>query len=363
MRGWKFVLLICAMFALADSIGYAKPSGGGSSRPSGGSSRPSGGSSRPSGGMSRPSRPSTPAPSKPSGSSGSKYSSGSKPSSPPASKPSGSAPKSIIVPTSPVKPSSSNIASPKSNSSKPSGTGYVKPDSTAGSSKPNSAPVSAKARENMKAASADKYAETKKPIPPKYVETPKATAPPKPTYTTATGKTVNVDTSSTAVNTIRSKPSVNYTPERRVERYETHIHHYHYSRPYSWYANQPYIDVGGGYSNAFFWIMMTEWSAQRRAEWLYHNEGRIQRDAYERGMRDATTAAEVAKLKAQNAAVNTNYIDPEFKDNPDLMYDQGYVEAAYNPSTSSGAWTIFLWVIVGLTVAGALTWFVFIKRW
>jgi hypothetical protein len=61
-------------------------------------------------------------------------------------------------------------------------------------------------------------------------------------------------------------------------------------------------------------------------------------------------------LQAENAAVDPNYIDPEFADNPDLMYEQEYVEAAYNPTVvqPAGAGSTVLTVLVWLIVIGFL---------
>ena len=94
-----------------------------------------------------------------------------------------------------------------------------------------------------------------------------------------------------------------------------------------------------------------EWSAERRARWLYHNQNTIEREAYERGMKDAAVAAELAKLKAEGVNPNPDYVDAEFADNPDLMYEQEYVEAAYNPvvvetRSGSGLLTVFIWIII-----------------
>jgi len=202
-----------------------------------------------------------------------------------------------------------------------------------------------------------------------YAETHKATAPPRSTYTTSTGKTVNVQADSKTVKIIRDKPSTSYTPERRAERYETHVHNHHYSHPYNWYSSQPTYYVGGGYSSSFWW-MMSEWSAERRAAWFYHNQHNIERDAYERGLRDSAVAAEVARLRARNEAVNSSYVDLQFADNPDLMYDQKYVEAAYNPTIvppsqpgdGSGV-LVFFGILAGLAVIAGLVWLIFVKRW
>ena len=108
-----------------------------------------------------------------------------------------------------------------------------------------------------------------------------------------------------------------------------------------------------------------EWDASRRARWLYNNQSNIESSAYQKGMQDAAVAAEIARLKTQGAA-DPNYIDKEFADNPDLMYDQDYVEAAYNPTVQpqrSAAGTLFKRVII-LSVLGVVGYFlVFKMRW
>ena len=109
---------------------------------------------------------------------------------------------------------------------------------------------------------------------------------------------------------------------------------------------------------------MSEWNAERRARWLYHNQGSIERDAYERGMKDAAVAAELAKLKAQNVSANPDYVDEDFSDNPDLMYSQEYVEAAYNPTVvpqdSGVSGSVLLWIF-GIIIIGAVVWFVIFR--
>jgi hypothetical protein len=109
-----------------------------------------------------------------------------------------------------------------------------------------------------------------------------------------------------------------------------------------------------------------EWSAERRAQWFYHNQHVIERDAYERGMRDAHVAEEVAKLKAQGVKPNPDYVDPEFKNDPSAMYTQEYVEAAYNPPMAQTNWqvvVIMIWIVVGVIGAYALYYLVFKIRW
>jgi hypothetical protein len=125
------------------------------------------------------------------------------------------------------------------------------------------------------------------------------------------------------------------------------------------------VYVGGGYSPAFWW-MMSEWDAERRARWLYHNQHTIERDAYERGMQDAKVAEYVAKMKTENMAVNSDYLDDEFKDDPSAMYTQEHLEAVYNPKVVDHGNTVL--IVIGVVILGGVTimvlyWLVFIKRW
>jgi len=116
--------------------------------------------------------------------------------------------------------------------------------------------------------------------------------------------------------------------------------------------------------------MMAEWSAERRAMWFYNNQGHIDQQAYNRGVQDAQVAAELAKLKAANAKIDPDYVDPEFKEDPSVMYDDKYIEAAYNPTViqhtpihrSSFLYNAFYYGTISCLV-GAAVWFVFFKKW
>jgi len=107
---------------------------------------------------------------------------------------------------------------------------------------------------------------------------------------------------------------------------------------------------------------MSEWSAERRAMWLYNNRSNIESSAYQRGAQDAEVQARLAALEAQGTAPNPDYVDPELADNPDIQYSQEYIEAAYNPtvvasSGGSGAGDAFVWVLV-IFVGIVAVWFV-----
>lgn len=244
---------------------------------------------------------------------------------------------------------------------------YTSPSGSSGGftpGKPSSGGVSDKAR-------AQKQAQSEK----KYQESQKATLPPKPKYTSAEGKTVLVRSSSPTAEKIRSQPSTVLKPEVRQQATVNHIHHHHYSHDYNWYRSQPVVYVGGGYSSAF-WYMMSEWSAERRARWLYHNRYNIEQSAYERGMRDAQVAMLVNDMEARRVNRASDYVDSEFANDPSLMYNQEYLEAVYNPAVvhrppptpiDGQAALNVLMVVVGLVIGVAVVYgvyaLIFKVRW
>ena len=197
-----------------------------------------------------------------------------------------------------------------------------------------------------------------------FVETKQAKAPPKTEYKTTEGKTVNVNPNSVAANKIRNTPSSYQQPQARQERTVEHIHHYHYSHQPGWYYNQPSVYVGCGYSPAFWWMMM-EWDAERRARWLYNHQNMIERDAYERGIRDSAVAAEIGRLRAQNAQIDPNYVDQEFKSDPSLMYTQKHIDSVYPEVAHSdgSAGVVLLWLIGVSVLCVAAYCLMFIVRW
>ena len=188
-----------------------------------------------------------------------------------------------------------------------------------GSDKPKSGTTSDKARANK-----EQRSETK------FIETQKAVAPPKTKYTSPEGDEVKVRTATKDVEHIRSMPSASLKPEVRQQVIITHVDNYHYQRPYTYYQSQPAFYVGGGYSSAFWWMML-EWDAERRARWLYNHQYDITQEAYQRGLQDAKSAEAIRRLEQQRVYRDPNYTDPEFKSDPSLQYTDEYIRASYNP--------------------------------
>jgi hypothetical protein len=347
----KFIVALAVVALLFGQVGYAQKGGskasGGGSKASGGGSKASGGGSKASGGGSKASGGGSTA------TGSQKYSSGSSSSSKPATPPATGSQKYSSGSSLSSKPATPPATGSQKYSSGSSTNSSLPPTSSIGnatSQKPSSN-SSAKANANKQESSQRSYVETKK-----------ASNPPVATYTSTSGKPVNVRTDSPITSSIRNQPSSYYTPVQRTQRTDVHIHNYGYSHPSSWYYGQPSFYVGGGYSSAF-WFMMSEWSAERRALWLYNNQHTIEQSAYERGMQDQAVAAEIARLKSENKTIDPDYVDSEFASNPDLMYDQEHVEAVYNPviehkpvlvakkQSSSWFWvTVFVVFVIGLMI-------------
>lgn len=211
----------------------------------------------------------------------------------------------------------------------------------------------------------------------------KASTTPKSEYKTPTGQTVAINSNDAGVKTIRQ----NLDPERYATRSTRVEHHYHnyYGDRYGYYRTQPYVYVGGGY-DSIFWYAMMDWSLERRAMWMYNHQNTINQQLYAQQMADnAQLRAEVEALKLRGQAVNPHYVDPEFTADPDVMYSEDYVNAAYNPEPepvvstppvgrgivheqrvlvqSSGMGWILLYVFGGLGLTALFVYIVFIHDW
>lgn len=216
----------------------------------------------------------------------------------------------------------------------------------------------------------------------------KAATTPKSEYKTPTGQTIAINSNDTGVKTIRQ----NLDPERYATRSTRVEHHYHnyYGDRYGYYRTQPYVYVGGGY-DSIFWYAMMDWSLERRAMWMYNHQNTINQQLYaEQLASNAQLRAEVEALKLRGQAVNPQYVDPEFTADPDVMYSDDYVNAAYNPEPepvvvatppivrhtpqrsvphvvpvqqSSGMGWILLYVFGGLGLTALFVYIVFIHDW
>lgn len=162
-------------------------------------------------------------------------------------------------------------------------------------------------------------------------------------------------------------------PPGRVQNHtvivEKHYHNY-YGPRYDYYRTQPPVYVGLGYSS-LFWYAMMDWEIERQARWYYNHEqqfinGELNRDLWSERMKNDRLRAEVERLRAQKAAQDPNYVDPEFKEHPEAMLDSEFVKAAHqeeSETSSSAAWTVVSWALAILVVT-LVVWVIFFKiKW
>lgn len=131
----------------------------------------------------------------------------------------------------------------------------------------------------------------------------------------------------------------------------------------------------------FGYLMSDAMNSHQRAMWMYHHRSDMDDARYQAMLaKDAQLEAEIAKLKAQNVAVDPNYA-PEGMDQ-DLMYNKEFINASlgvdqgYDPysglppvaSTSSGgsgggtAFLVVFGVLFLIVVLGAVVYIFFIKN-
>ena len=240
-----------------------------------------------------------------------------------------------------AKPTESQPASAKPNGSKPKSTF----DQTAGNAK--------KQDESQKKWEQEQAA--------------KRAAVPKSEYVAAGGKKVTINPQSTATREVRD-----ITPQQYANRTVIVENHYHnYPRPYSYYAGQPVVIVGGGYSSPF-WYAMADWEIARQARWYANNEqrflnGELNRELYDQRMQNAALRAEIARVKTEDGfRPNPGYVDPEFQ-KPEArlaMYDPNFVEAAYNPAPADSSMVWWVLGSISILVTLALAYYlIFVKNW
>ena len=195
--------------------------------------------------------------------------------------------------------------------------------------------------------------------------------PPASTYKTPGGKDIHVDPKAPSVDHVRNT----MTPEKYQQRTVRVEHHYHnnYGPRYDYYRSQPYIYVGGGYS-PLFWYAMLDWDINRRAMWMYHNQSVMDQQLYQQQLsQNADLRARVAALESQGVRRDPRYVDSEFKENPDLMYDDGHIAAVVHPSQQHeqspdiaehhSAWPIVLWILLGTAIVAIAVKLILFTDW
>jgi hypothetical protein len=178
---------------------------------------------------------------------------------------------------------------------------------------------------------------------------------PRPTYTTPGGETRPLDADDKRVEEIRRDTNPGRWATREERRREV------FPNP----SPPPVVIYHDPYSNWFWWWLLTQ-DRDTRARWAYHHQRDMDEARYRDLLaKDQQLQARIRELEAQKAPRDPTYAPPGL--DPDLMYDDGFVEAAVNPQPApppSHRLAGTVWKIV-LTLAAMafLVWLVFIKRW
>jgi hypothetical protein len=202
---------------------------------------------------------------------------------------------------------------------------------------------------------------------------------PKPTYKTPTGIDRPVEPTHPQVVIVRKTvtPDLWRTRHNRID----WVYGPYYGYPPIVY-NDPY--------NSFFWYWLLAQNLDTQASWAYHHRDIMDQARYRDLLaKNAELAARVQQLEKGPVARDPSYTPPGIE--PDLVYSDNYVDAAYNPQpsptvpadwpTSNGDYgpstqgavpvahiwrTLWRGLFTILAVMGTcffLIWLIFIKRW
>ncbi len=201
---------------------------------------------------------------------------------------------------------------------------------------------------------------------------------PKPEYKTPGGAVKPIEPSAPEVKYVRKviTPEVWRTRPIRIDRYY---------RPYYGYPPLVYNDP----YNGWFWYWLLAQSLDSQATWAYHHRYAMDQRRYDDLLnRNAELGARVKQLEQNKVARDTSYTPAGL--DPDLMYSDDYVDAAYNPQEVQADWPSAsdpgvpypggmvhynvrrtwrtLWqglfaIVATFAISFLMIWLVFIKRW
>ncbi len=72
------------------------------------------------------------------------------------------------------------------------------------------------------------------------------------------------------------------------------------------------------------------------------------------------------QLESEKRARDPSYVPDEMRDQPDLMYSDEFVAAAYNPPASGSvfiSWRAIGWTLVAFAAVSLTIWLCFLKDW
>jgi hypothetical protein len=187
---------------------------------------------------------------------------------------------------------------------------------------------------------------------------------PRSTYTDSRGQSRSIDPKDRRVEQVRNE----VTPDRWYTRAQRREQEFGRVSPP---VNQPVVVYQDPYSNLFWWWLLSQ-SLDNRAYWAYNHYDSMDRLRYRDLLEhDQALANRVRELEAKQVPRDPSYSPPGI--DPDLMYEDHYVEAAVNPQPATPAQTspasghhfgrwLLRFMLIG-ALLGFMVWIVFIKRW
>lgn len=185
---------------------------------------------------------------------------------------------------------------------------------------------------------------------------------PRPTYRTPGGETRPLDPADRRVEQVRRQEDSWHWTTREERRRKVFV-------PPPVPPAPAVVIYRDPYSSWFWWWLLAQ-NLDTRAAWAYHHQADMDAARYRDLLaKDRQLEARIHELEAKKVPRDPTYAAPGV--DPDLMYDDGFVEAAVNPQpappppphparTLSGAVWRILFILV---VMAFLVWLVFIKRW
>jgi hypothetical protein len=180
---------------------------------------------------------------------------------------------------------------------------------------------------------------------------------PKPTSTDPGGNVRRLDPQNQRTRTVREQldPEARANRERRRE--EFYGERYRESRP------GPVVPRYPDAIDDVFWWWLLQQDRDRRARWAYHHRETMSDERYRDLLaRDQELAERIRQLEAEGVPRDPSYRPGGI--DPDLMYDDRYVEAADTPQpppARTGRTAVIIFVVLAVTTLAI--WLVFFKRW
>jgi hypothetical protein len=178
---------------------------------------------------------------------------------------------------------------------------------------------------------------------------------PKTEYKTPAGQTRNIDPKDQKIEQLRRDLDREKYANRQLRQDNLYAH----------YAGRPPMVYNDPYGPLFMYVLLDR-SLDERAMWAYHHRESMDDARYQELLRrDAQLSAKIKELEAKGVQRDPTYTLPGV--DPDLQYDDEYVEAAYNgeKEQTDYAWLgwLCLGVVVFVGVVFVVYFLVFVKKW